>query len=820
LTALILASFAGLPLAASAHADTTRAALSLNGYHQMAGGLSSAGDGYLYISEGTGDGIAVVTTSDTLQTTLLGSDAIEGITQDSGYVFAADATADAIEVIDPATHSVIATWPMPAGDIPYSVVEAWNDLWVSYDDGSAAPDGAIGDFAIPGSITSGTSSTFVPDAVPGAYSWTSAPDLSSDSGSGTLVASDEGNSPETAAVYQVGDSSATTVIPPTATSISDGAGSSVLPAGRQFALVGSSPDSVSIYDLDDSDNFSEPFVLPVTGSPNSVAASSANYGEVAVGTAQDVYIYSPAGDLDNVIPVSGLVSQGLAWDDSDGSLYAVTDNNGSYTLDTLETPYTTTTSLTITGTSTATVGTTVSLTGQLSYASGVGVADATLSVSIKAPNGTTTPVTYTTNSTGGFTIFNLPSMTGTYTYTARYGGVQNWDGSYVEASTGSATVTATPTAAYTPVAPVRILDTRNGTGGYSSPLGAGNTIRLQVMGQDGVPASGVSAVVLNLTATGPTTSGWVIAFPDDQARPAQGSNLNFTAGETISNLVTVPVGVNGKIDLYNSAGTVNLVADLQGYYSGSGQSKYTPAGPVRVLDTRNGTGGFSSPVGAGKSIALQVAGQDAVPASGVTAVVLNLTATGPTANSYVTAYPDGQARPAQGSNLNFTKGETIPNLVIVQVGADGKVDLYNNAGSVNLVADLQGYYTTTVGSQYGTDGPVRVLDTRNGTGGYNSPVGPGKAISLQVTGQDGVPASGVSAVVLNLTATGPSSNGWVVAYPDGQARPAQGSNLNFTKGETIPNLVIVPVGGDGKIDLYNAAGSVNLVADLEGYFTG
>jgi hypothetical protein len=71
---------------------------------------------------------------------------------------------------------------------------------------------------------------------------------------------------------------------------------------------------------------------------------------------------------------------------------------------------------------------------------------------------------------------------------------------------------------------------------------------------------------------------------------------------------------------------------------------------------------------------------------------LNLTATGPTASSYVTAYPDGTARPAQGSNLNFTKGETIPNLVTVPVGADGKIDLYNSGGSVNLVADLFGYF--------------------------------------------------------------------------------------------------------------------------------
>jgi hypothetical protein len=154
---------------------------------------------------------------------------------------------------------------------------------------------------------------------------------------------------------------------------------------------------------------------------------------------------------------------------------------------------------------------------------------------------------------------------GTDTLTATYSG----DATYVPAaSTATVTVDPPSTAAYTPVAPVRILDTRNGTGGFTSPVGAGKTISLQVTGRDGVPATGVTAVVLNLTATGPTASSWVIAYPDGQPRPAEGSNLNFTKGETIPNLVTVPVGADGKIDLYNNAGSVNLVADLFGYYVG------------------------------------------------------------------------------------------------------------------------------------------------------------------------------------------------------------------------------------------------------------
>lgn len=118
---------------------------------------------------------------------------------------------------------------------------------------------------------------------------------------------------------------------------------------------------------------------------------------------------------------------------------------------------------------------------------------------------------------------------------------------------------------------------------------------------------------------------------------------------------------------------------------------YTPAGPVRILDTRSGIGGPIAPVGPGKMISLQVTGSNGVPASGVTAVVLNVTAVNPTADSYVSVYPDGGPRPTV-SNLNFTAGQTFPNLVIVPVGSNGQVDFYNNTGSVDLLADLAGYY--------------------------------------------------------------------------------------------------------------------------------
>lgn len=114
-------------------------------------------------------------------------------------------------------------------------------------------------------------------------------------------------------------------------------------------------------------------------------------------------------------------------------------------------------------------------------------------------------------------------------------------------------------------------------------------------------------------------------------------------------------------------------------------------------------------------------------------------------------------------------------------------------------------------------GPVRMMDTRDGTGGVTGPVGPGAMVSLQVTGVNGVPAAFVNAVILNVTVTGATASSFVTVCPDGQARPAT-SNIDFTAGQTTANLVIVPVGADGKVDFYNNAGSVDIIADIVGYF--
>ncbi|KOV36972.1 hypothetical protein ADK60_05350 [Streptomyces sp. XY431] len=242
---------------------------------------------------------------------------------------------------------------------------------------------------------------------------------------------------------------------------------------------------------------------------------------------------------------------------------------------------------------------------------------------------------------------------------------------------------------------------------------------------------------------------------------------------------------------------------------------FVPSGPTRLLDTRDGTGtgGDVRPVGQSPLI-LDVSDVSGNPSVRPTAVVLNVTVTNPTGDSYLAVYAPGGVRPTT-SNLNFSPGQTVPNQVTVPVGSDGRVAFFNHVGTTDVIADLAGYFTLDkAASTFVANGPTRLLDTRDGTGtgGVKAQVGENASIGLQVAGVAGVPARNVTAVVLNVTVTAPAAESFLTVYPSGSGVPSA-SNLNFSAGQTVPNLVTVPVGADGKVAFYNHVGSTDVVAD-------
>nr|WP_223241972.1 right-handed parallel beta-helix repeat-containing protein [Streptomyces sp. CBMA123] len=246
-------------------------------------------------------------------------------------------------------------------------------------------------------------------------------------------------------------------------------------------------------------------------------------------------------------------------------------------------------------------------------------------------------------------------------------------------------------------------------------------------------------------------------------------------------------------------------------------SAFTPAGPTRLLDTRQPIGVPKAlPVPAWGTVDLPVTGVAGVPATGVTAVTMNVTVTEPQQDGHLTVFPHGDDLPT-ASNLNWTAGQTIPNLVTVPV-KDGKVSFYNaSGGTAHVLADLAGYYSPK-GSLFHAQGPTRLLDTRQPIGVPKAlPVPAWGTIEVPVAGVAGVPATGVTAVTMNVTVTEPQQDGHLTVFPHGDDLPSV-SNLNWTAGQTIPNLVTVPV-KDGKVLFYNASpGTVHVLADLAGYY--
>jgi hypothetical protein len=200
----------------------------------------------------------------------------------------------------------------------------------------------------------------------------------------------------------------------------------------------------------------------------------------------------------------------------------------------------------------------------------------------------------------------------------------------------------------------------------------------------------------------------------------------------------------------------------------------TSLAPSRLLDTTTGVGADQAAVAAGDTVHLQVSGRGGLPGAGVSAVVLNVTVTEPTKAGHLTVYADGTPLP-ETSNLNFVAAKTVVNLVLAQVGANGKVALQNSStGNIQLLAEVSGSYLSgarTSAGAFESLTPSRLLDTRYGVGADRVAVAAGGTLHLQVSGSGGVPVSGVSAVVLNVTVTEPTGQGHLTVYPDGDAKP-------------------------------------------------
>jgi hypothetical protein len=197
-----------------------------------------------------------------------------------------------------------------------------------------------------------------------------------------------------------------------------------------------------------------------------------------------------------------------------------------------------------------------------------------------------------------------------------------------------------------------------------------------ITGVGGVPASGVDAVLLNLTVVTPTASGDLFAGPGGVTPTV--SEQSYSAGRSISQLVIARRSADGKVRIALSAGSAAVLVDVWGYYGSDGDVAHRVV-PTRVLN------GSTAP-----DVTFTVPGLPADTHS----VVLVTTVVGPTANGYLSAGAgDGSA--ALPGVVQYYRGDSVANLVVLPVAPGNRVRLKLNAGTGRLYADLLGYHAAT-----------------------------------------------------------------------------------------------------------------------------
>ncbi len=376
---------------------------------------------------------------------------------------------------------------------------------------------------------------------------------------------------------------------------------------------------------------------------------------------------------------------------------------------------------------------------------------------------------------------------------------------------------------YNTVSPTRVLDTRYGIGAPKASIAPLSTVNFAI---PDTLSSSYGAVLLEVTVVNPTAPGYATVFPTGSPRPVV-SNVNFQLGQNVPNMVVTTVGPNNRVSIFNgSKGTVDLLADVQGFFAGGSNTGENPGTlktvtPTRLLDTRSGLGTSVEGKVAPRSVTkVKIAGRGSVPAN-ASAVAINITAVGSAGKGFITAFP-GTPRP-EVSTVNFEAGQNRANLALAQIGTDGTISLYNGSTStVDLLADVTGYFvgggTPEVDGSYVPSSTVRVIDTRQS--GSSTGFVPSLATLRVPIFPAGEPfASYIKAVAINVTAVGPQAAGFFTTW-DGTTTVPAVSNVNFQAKHDAAGSIVVPVNDDGTISIYNGSfGNVDMIVDLDGLIT-
>ncbi|HSJ90537.1 MAG TPA: hypothetical protein VK917_00620, partial [Ilumatobacter sp.] len=348
--------------------------------------------------------------------------------------------------------------------------------------------------------------------------------------------------------------------------------------------------------------------------------------------------------------------------------------------------------------------------------------------------------------------------------------------------------------------PVRVLDTRTGTGAGVQQLVPGVVLRVAI---DGIEPSGSTSVMLNLTGARAGDRGFVSAWSCDDPAPAT-SVLNVDVGRAVANSIVLPYTSSGLC--FSSSVAVDLIADLTGIAT---DGDLQTGRSARLHDSRDG-----APHRAGRTHRIPVAGRPGVDASASLAL-LNVTVARPTGDGWAIVQACGASSDA--SSMNFRAQEVVPHFTVSALGS-GDICVTTSVDA-HVIVDAFGWAAGSAPVKAVT--PDRVLDTRSGVGGTIGPVRDGDVLRFRVAGHAGVPNDAAGAIV-NVVAVRGAATGFVSIDPcDGSG--ATTSTINLWPGVLRANQAVLRLSASGDLCarvVVDDASTLHLVVDVVGYVDG
>jgi photosystem II stability/assembly factor-like uncharacterized protein len=329
------------------------------------------------------------------------------------------------------------------------------------------------------------------------------------------------------------------------------------------------------------------------------------------------------------------------------------------------------------------------------------------------------------------------------------------------------------------------------------------------LGDDPVHFRGLSALVLNVTASLATTATTVQLVVNQQVV----QSIPVAPGQQASSLVMIGVPAQftqGAVQV--TAGSAHVELDFVGYFSAPSTLR-DHSGMLRPLQTATV---FNAPIAADGSTNFTVLGQGGVPSAHVAAVLVNVTASGATAAGALTLSPAGSFATG-ATTVGFGSGQTTANRAIVALPSTGAIRVADRAASATAKVEVLGWFTdgtdaTAIGSLFTPLAPARLVDT-TASGG---PLLAGDTLSFGVWGQGGAPAgtsvAPPTSAVLQVTAVNPSGAGSIAI---------SGVNaVDFTAGASASSIDVVQLASDGSSAVSVLGSNTDVTVDLVGYLAG